>query len=562
MRRIAIVCCAAAALLGAQSPERAGRVTEPGRTLARPLDLVLGGPTTEALERTVFVLVDPSPELVDAGFADAFADAVNKNAVSMAKLRLGLGVVGHDGTVVVSPTDNHDAVVDAVRACLQKPSSGFQNVYESVRSLASALYRQPGDRSILLVSLENGDLEDDVEKTVLTLRKAKVTMEILASETTLSDSYWAARPHHQPPSGTELRGGDGAVGDLPWGFLFQRYAANEQSPSGYAMWGLTRLAAASEGRVFLHASGKQTAHKCSFDGQCLFCGDDHQPEDRNWNSALMAQLGPLSASRSDTYRALGADPVFRELIKVWRSAAKAGLVASEPAVKVSTRAASPGRARGGKQLRLLAGTNFARNAKRAEQAAKQAAELRDKLQKALADTPAEESMPRSVAAAKYTVVLLQLTRVNLLAFAGWAREFAPRWFDPRTDDPLPPELLPVDRERKPTGVFYFNLSLCHGVRPFYDVELPGKELMRKDLQLLDALFTGFQLRYGKSQFGEALRRNGIARFYPVYPAATGPAPRRRPKSKPAPKGPTTPKRPTRRGTGSGPTGGPTTGGGG
>jgi hypothetical protein len=157
--------------------------------------------------------------------------------------------------------------------------------------------------------------------------------------------------------------------------------------------------------------------------------------------------------------------------------------------------------------------------------------------------------------------MMQLTRVNLLTFVGFCREWAPKWFDQRGDEPLLPELLPFNRSENPAGIGYSNLSLCHGVRPFYDVELPGGELFRQELMKLDAMFNGFQRRYGKSQFGYALRRNGIARFHPVFRGITkGPA-RKRPKSATQPKGPITPRRPTRRGGGSGSAGGPTTGGG-
>ena len=158
------------------------------------------------------------------------------------------------------------------------------------------------------------------------------------------------------------------------------------------------------------------------------------------------------------------------------------------------------------------------------------------------------------------MVLLQITRVNLLMFAAWCREDAQSLFD-KNAQPLPPEVNSVNPERRPHGVGYTNLCLCHGVRPFFDVELPGGAALRPELEKLDALFLAFQLRYGKSQFGYALRRNGLARFYPTFPGLGGKRPRHRPKSNNRPIVPITPRRPARQGGSSGAASGPVTGGG-
>lgn len=529
--------------------------------MERPLDLVLAGRSNKSIERTLMVVVDASQGLSQAGFANAFAKAVAANKAVLARTQIGFGLVGTNGCVVVPPTFEHDKVVAAVRQHTTRGASALRNVYKSMRQAGAAMYRSKGERTLLLVTLENGDLEDEVEKTAQQLRKAKIRVEVLSSETTLADSYWQRRPNQNKPTGTTLFGGDGAVVDVPFGFLFQYEAANEVTPSGYAMWGLNHLAAATGGRVFLHATSKQLKHTCAFTGKCPFCEGDHELPDAGWNSALVTQMAPLTGARKQALKEMGSDPCFRLVMKTWLAASKEGLIQSAPAVRVQATSASPDRVRAGRDLRLMLPGNFARNAKRAEQAAKKALRVRDQLAEAIKNLPAEGVSHRARASAEYTLVMMQLTRVNLLTFVGFCREWAPKWFDEHGDDPLLPEVPRFDRNERPDGIAYVNLSLCHGVRPFYGVELPGGEQFRKELMKLDAMFNGFQRRYGKSQFGYALRRNGIAQFHPVFFGISKGPVRKRPKSAAGPKGPITPRRPTRRGGGSGSAGGPTTGGG-
>ncbi|MCC7398031.1 MAG: hypothetical protein IT455_13270 [Planctomycetes bacterium] len=550
----------AAAGLG-QAPPTAASVTEPGRTLARPLDVVVGSAPRDADERTLVIVLDPSPTLAGAGFTDAFATAVANNPTPLGQTQLGLLVVGAKNAAV-APTRNHGEVVRAIAASLKQPSDELRNVYATVREAAAMLASRKGDRTLLVVALENGDVEDEVEPTAAALQKAKVRVELLTSEATLADSYWAAHSYLDKPRGTTMTGADGAVIDLPWGWLFQYESANETTPAGFAPWGYSRLAAATGGRVFLHATNAQTAHRCGSYSQCLFCNGDHTPPDDDWNSVLVASVAPFVGSRDESLQAMAKDPCYRAMVVTWRAAAQAGLLRSEPPVKITGTTAAGDRPRAGRDLHLTETAGFARNAKNAEQAAEKAKQLGDALAAELARIPPEQTTPRHTAAAQYTVVMLQLTRVNLLTFAGWCREDAPELFDDSSGEPLPPEVAAIDDDRRPVGIGFSNLGLCHGVKPFYAVELPGGPALRAELERLDALYLGYQARWGRSQFGYALRHNGIARFWPTFPGIAGSLPRVRPKSDNEPKGPVTPRRPPRAGGGStGAPSGPVTGGG-
>ncbi|MFM1872289.1 MAG: hypothetical protein RL398_1711 [Planctomycetota bacterium] len=550
----------AGGLLPAQATT-AATVTEPGRTLSRPLGIFFAGVGREATERTLLLVVDPSAGLAQSGFVDALEVALRENVEALARTRIALGIVGRKDPLVLAPTVEHIKVGTAVREALAAPSGEFVNVYAAVRDSLSAFSGATGERAALLVTLENGDAEDDVEQVVAALGKAKVRLDVLTSESTLADSYWAARPNQDKPRGTTLTGSDGAVIDLPWGFVAQQFAANENTPSGYAMWGLSRLAAGTGGRVYLHSQKTQTRHVCGVYSQCLFCTGDHLPPDDTWNTALQAQLAPSVASRSEVFGELGRDPAYRATIDAWRAAAEAGLMHSGPPVRVTTGAAQPDRARTGRGLDLWSTASFDRNAKRAEEAAQKAKAIAEKLRAQIEALPADGVQPRARAAAEYLVVLLQLTRTNLIGYAGFCREIAPEWFDEKARAQLAaPEVPSIDDDRRPVGVGYTNLCLCHGVKPFFAVELPGGEAFKTELVRLDELYTAYMAKYGRSQFGMALRHNGIARYWPTFPGIVGKVPRVRPKTDSEQTGPITPRRPPREGSSGSPSG-PTTGGG-
>ena len=231
-------------------------------------------------------------------------------------------------------------------------------------------------------------------------------------------------------------------------------------------------------------------------------------------------------------------------------------------MRLSGTVATPDRPHPARDLDLTDSASFDRQAKRADEAAARAQALGDQLQLQLERLDKEPGSPREKAAAHYTRVLLQLTRVNLLLFAAFCRETAPALFAKDAPVPLLPEIPAVDEGQRPAGIGYGNFGLCHGVKPFFEVELPGGKALRPELERLDALFTGFEERYGRSQFGAALRHNGIARFWVTFPGNVAKPPRVRPKSGSDAGGAVTPARPQRTGpSGGGAATGPTTGGG-
>ena len=87
-----------------------------------------------------------------------------------------------------------DTVHATVAEVTEKPSTTIQNVYASLRKAADFLEDRPGKKEILLVTLENGDGEDDLERTVSHLVKKGVKVQAITREAYLSDTYWLRRP--------------------------------------------------------------------------------------------------------------------------------------------------------------------------------------------------------------------------------------------------------------------------------------------------------------------------------------------------------------------------------
>ena len=552
------------AQLPAQGQQTAAAVTARGaRTMGRGLDSVLGGQGSDAPEeRTLFLLIDATPSLGQAGFGDKLEQALSRNAKRIAKTRIGVGLVGFKGTVTLQPTGEAGAILKEVRRLLASPSKNFQNVYADIRAIAAALAQEPGAHELALVSLDNGDAEDNVEATVAALKKTRTTFKVIASEAYLADSYWTSRPHTQGPRGCKLTGGDSAFIDLPWGWIFQIATANEISPSGFAVYGLSRLAATTNGRVHLY-SPPVTAHRCAVLGYgiCNFCPGDHSPSTETYWSGRIAQYAPSTRSRKQVLRDLVGDPYLRAMLKAWRSAQRAGLVRSSPSVKPAGNALKLERPRSRSWLNLTGGLAFASHARRADSAARECGRILAMLQRDLAGLKNAKGDPRQKAMARLTAVMLQLAKVNLASFAGWCRHVAPELLAEAGADLEPPELPWLNDTRRPSGISYTNLCLCHGVRPFYEVDLPGGATLKKELQVLESMVNEFEALYGHTPLAVALHKQGIARYKFTYPGIAGKRRRVRPRSSNE-KDPTTERgraRPARTGGSSGGTGTPVTG---
>lgn len=512
----------------ADEPTTAADVTEPGRSLARAVRVALG--SGDEGKRTLALLLDATPSLKGAGFEAVLAAELAAALEARPKLSVALAVAGDKKGWRVGPTRDADALLAEVTAVMAGAKDNFRNLYADARRVASMLARRSGARELVLVSLDNGDAEDDVEGTASTLSRLRVRTSCITSEAYVADSYYVSGTR-TVPRGVTLGAGDAPYVVMPWGWLFQQTIANETSPSGYAHYGLTRLAAASGGRIFLY-SPPSGSHTCAYYGSCMFCNEDHQPDDASFQTHRLTQLAPPALARSKAGAAMARDPWFRAMLDAWAQASKAGLVRSKPSVKIAGGGVKPERRTGGRWAPLLGNTSgWKRLAGKADKSRKQCDGIIASLRAAMEDIGDEQGNPRYRAMCDFTLAMLHVTRTNLVAYAAFCREVAPKQLG---REPYPfeaPELSPTLEGRRVAGLSYTPMSLCHGVRPFFALRLPGGADWREELESLDRVVTGYMRRYGHTPYAMALRHQGIARFTFTYRGVAGtPPPRPKPTS--------------------------------
>lgn len=543
----------------AQTTESAGRYTSSAAGMGEALDAILLGRRTEGEKAgALFFLVDPTTTLKESGFAREMAAALERAVATMADRQIAVAAVGAPRAVKVFGPDDHGALVARLDELLASPVDEIKNVYKDLRAAAGLLAETSGERELVLVSLDNGDAEDDLEGTVEQLRKLKVRFSCVASEAYLSDSYWASHRNEIPSSKWEIYGGDGAFIELPWGWLFQMTVANEVAPSGTAVYPLSRLAAATEGRVHLYAPPSGT-HQCQVYGTCLFCSGDHMPRNEIYWRSKVTDFGPSTASRDEVMAAAAADPAFRAMLRAWEKAYAKGLLRGSPSVAISGNGLAAQRLRNGKDSGLFSGGGIPKKRRTALQLAVDCEAIRAELEEALAGIDQLSSLPRYRAMATFTLVMLRVTKANLLSYAGWCEEIAPAQAAKSAPELLLPEIDTPNRGRRATGIGFSNFCLCHGVAPFRKVELPGGPAFRAEMDLLAQEVESFETRFAHTPYIAALHRSGIADFTFTYPATYVKPPRPLRGSKTAGDG-TTPRVPTGRPSGSsGGTSGGTTG---
>jgi hypothetical protein len=554
----ALFCLAAAgAAARAEPPSSAADATERGRDLARILDAaLLPAAGDEGADRAVLLLLDPTESLRQASFAAAFEQALSRNAGRLGRTRVAVARTGAEPSVAFRPAAQAAALAEAARAVEGKPSKEIQNLYADARRAAGALGREAGRREMILVSLENGDAVDDVEITASTLKRAGIRLSVVAREAFLSDTFWLTRGT-RPPRDLEFYAGDAAFIEVPWGFLFQQSDATQVVPSGFPVYGLSRLAAVTGGKVYLFYPPSGAGHQCTPFGSCLFCTGDHIPFGESYEAHRLRALAPLSTTEGEALAAAGRDPYFRAVLRAWGRAADEGLVRSRPSVRGAGGALRAERRPVGAAAAIGGNLSWSSQASKADELARAAEAIARDLETEIGAVTGD-GLDRYRAIADYTRLMLRVTRVNLLLFAGFCREAGPALAAGECGPP--PELPWYAGQEDLIGIGYSSLSLCHGVRPFLAVRLPGGEAVKKEIAALAPLADEYLSRYAFSPFGAALRRAGFARFsFTVRGTYVPPPDRRTPGSK-SDETPTETDRPAR-GGGSGSGGGATTEGG-
>jgi len=541
----------------------AAAITERNRPLDRILDLTLL-PRDGPGGRTLLVVLDPTPSLAKSAFAAAFRSALHRHADRLPGT--AIGVLDMEG-IRLAPTFDRERASDAVAEVTEKPVTTIQNVYAAIRRAADHLADEPGRREVLLVTLENGDAEDDLERTVSALARAGVKVNVIAREAFLSDSYWLRRPGEWHPV-LRMTGGESAYPELPWSFLFQFGIANEAVASGFAMFGLSRVAAATGGRVFLHYPQSASASRCTPPAPgcvCTVCGNRHLDCGETYQMHRLRALAPLIGPRRAVGKIAAADPYFQAAQGAWAAAAKKGVMGYRPTVGFTGDGL---RARGAEQgKRFVLGDTAALDSQavRAEKAAAACGTILTGLSAAIRHADVIGGSERYRAIAEFTRVMLEITRFNCLHYVAFCRQVAPVWEKEENRAPKPPEIPVLRPDYLYYRIAWRNLSLCHGVRPMMEYRFPGGEKLSREMARLDRIVGEFLARYVHSPFAQAVRRQCLATFYLVgKPQAGVPPPRWAPSggkggTETPPPGPQRPARGAPSGGGAG--GGATSGGG-
>lgn len=506
----------------------AADATEPGRRIDRALDIVLDATARGATgARTLCILVDPTPSLQAAGFADRLEAALERGASRLGATELVVTKAGEKDPVLQAPTQDRAAVAKAVRQSLVGAKNTVRNVYADVRAAAALLAARPGVHELLLVTLENGDVEDDLEGTIAALRRAKVRTYVLTTEAFLADSYAASHPTKDAPKGGVWTGGDGAFAEIPWGWLFQSSNGNEAAASGYAAYGLTRLCAAAEGRVFLASDPGSSSHACMTFGTCPFCSGDHVVSGELYVPARLRTLAPLAEEREAVYAAAAKDPWWRAVHAAWKDASDAGLVRSRPSLDISGGVGKPERRTTGSWAPLVGnGIAFTSLSSHAGKALEACDRVRVALEADLLKIKGDEGSARWRAVAQYVRLMLYVTRVNLVQYIGWCQEVGPviAGRKPGEAEATPPEQPWFGDATRMVGVSYTGWSLCHGVRVFEELHLPGGAAMKDALHDLDGVYSAFMMRYAGTPFAVAAHRTSIAHILPTIQGKAPPPP--------------------------------------
>ena len=504
----------------------AAEVTERNRPLDRILDLTVL-PRDGPGGRNLVVLIDPTPSLVKAGFAPAFRAALMRHREQL----IGTTISVHDMEGIrLAPTFDLDKVGYAVAEVAEKPLTTIQNVYGALRRAAAMLADRPGKREILLVTLENGDAEDDLDRTVSQLLKAGVKVNVISREAYVSDTYWLRRPELWHPE-LMMHGGESAYPELPWSFRLQLGIANEAVASGFGIFGLTRSVAATGGRIFLYYPQSATISRCGpLYSTCNVCQNRHLDCGEIYQMHVLRALAPMVGPRSAVGRHAATDSYFQAAMSAWTAAAAKGVMAYKPTVGFTGDGL---RARGvdeGKRFVLGDTTAFDAQATRAEKAAASCGTILSSLKDAIRHADASGGSERYRAIAAYTRVMLEVTRFNCLHFSAFCRDVAPVWEKEAMREPKPPEVPALRPDYLYYRISWRNLSLCHGVGPLTELRLPGKDRLSREMARLDRVFTEFTGRYAYSPFAQAARRQCLATFHLIGKLQAGlPPPRWAPK---------------------------------
>ncbi len=286
-------------------------------------------PTGDGPGGVLYLVVDPTTSLKAALIE--IRSALPEVAAS-GPVGLKFGVLG--AACEDSPPAGMASARDALTALSMVPLDGLKNLLEAVRDASGSLHIPATEpRAVVLVSLEGGDGEDDVEGTRDLLKERGVAFYSIAQEAAFERPWeYDFRDHPVPDAGLSQRwtplakrrikgeqffGCDVAFGLVPysWELRDGPLAQTEfqfggggrfPCPSGFAYWALATLSYSSGGRAFVYdfARGGGAA-RAEASGAPLY------------DYGFLNLFAPDLRSRQDVLRALSDNKKAVAVVRIW-----------------------------------------------------------------------------------------------------------------------------------------------------------------------------------------------------------------------------------------------------
>jgi hypothetical protein len=508
----------------------AADLTTRGRSLERMLELVLfpeGDP-----ERSVLLVVDPSKALRFGKFPFTLRSVLRAHSKETKRLRLGMTILGaaKDEKPLPLGSDLSDIRKRAF-ASMESTRNVLRDVYTPLKRSVKMFAREQGRRTIVLFTQQNGDTEYNLEKVIAALKRGKIRVVVVTREVLVSDSYWYSYEGRgaKAPEGAYLGGTEAAFVEVPHGWIHQHYRSlTEVAGSGFGTWGLSRLAAGTGGTVEVFYTTESSAHRCGKGSNwvhCHFCsGTTHLARNQVLRPLRLKAVAPSLQPRRVVLKKAASDPYYKAVLQAWRAAYKAGLTFEEPTVRKKGGTLVPKQDREQKFEYYFGRSvsKWRRTAKNAKERSKAASRISNALLKSIASGDRSGGHARYRAIAELTHVMLRLTRLNLLYLEAFCRDVAPKITAKKAPEFPPPEVAVFSYPDKFAGVNLHSetIPLCHGVRPFFDLRMPGGAKLDIELRLFAGVYQDFLKRNAHTPFAVAISHMGIA-TYSVRPFGTG-----------------------------------------
>ncbi|MBI4614588.1 MAG: hypothetical protein HY720_13340 [Planctomycetes bacterium] len=436
-----------------------------------------------------------------------------------------------ESRVLCRPTNQVAELAQAFDELAAATDDSFKNVCQIVRDAAVFFQRQASrvrTRYMVLVSLENGDNEDELEAAVTTLVRTRFKFFCVSREAIVSDPFWSRFPGQAQGVKLDLKGQDAPVEELPWGWTLQNSPSHESAPAGYGIYGLNRLVAATEGRYYLfypEMPGNSFCQYHMYQGACRLCSGRHGNCQAAYDPTRLKSFAPATDARPRYQARMNQDPFFKLTIGAWEELYDKGLIQSPPPFLLDGRSIVTNEKK--RQVKGMAmGVAWSPNqlgeyVSEAKKALPDVERLIQIFDRALADKRIDMEHARAQALAEVFRLHLEALRFNLrqiILFQEHAKQILDAHGDPVPD---PWCVNPVtDLPGSQVYVYVENYTLCHGARRLRSVRFLGGEEEKAALERVLERAQKSIDKYRQTPFEVVVRRVGLVylRIYEVLPA--------------------------------------------